>query len=98
MIAIALYNELKLSNKVTTPGMIIVPASLKYQWVKEVAKFSDLIAHAIDTPSKSGKKFDKQFEECDLFICNYETLKNKAVTEKLKEIGCEFIRKFQFVI
>ena len=91
MIAIALYNELKLSNKVTTPGMIIVPASLKYQWVKEVAKFSDLIAHAIDTPSKSGKKFDKQFEECDLFICNYETLKNKAVTEKLKEIGCEFI-------
>ena len=91
VVAITLYNELKLSNKVTTPGIIVVPASLKYQWVKEVAKFSDLVAHSVDTPSKAGKKFDKQFEDCDLLICNYETLKNKAVVEKLKEINCQFI-------
>lgn len=90
-IAITLYNELKQSNKVTTPGIIVVPASLKYQWVKEVSKFSDLIAHSVDTPSKAGKKFDKQFEDCDLLICNYETLKNKAVAEKLKEVNCQFI-------
>ena len=90
-IAITLYNELKLSNKVTTPGIIVVPASLKYQWVKEVSKFSDLIAKSVDTPSKAGRKFDKQFEDCDLLICNYETLKNKAVAEKLKEINCQFI-------
>ena len=91
MCAIALYNELKLSNKVTTPGIIVVPASLKYQWVKEVSKFSDFRAKAIDTPSKAGKKFDKQFEAVDLLICNYETLKNKSVVEKLKSVGCEFI-------
>lgn len=90
-IAITLYNELKQSNKVTTPGIIVVPASLKYQWVKEVSKFSDLVAHSVDTPSKAGKKFDKQFEDCDLLICNYETLKNKAVSEKLKAINCQFI-------
>jgi SNF2 family DNA or RNA helicase len=90
-IAITLYNELKQSNKVTTPGIIVVPASLKYQWVKEVSKFSDLVAHSVDTPSKAGKKFDKQFEDCDLLICNYETLKNKAVAEKLKEVNCQFI-------
>ena len=90
-VAITLYNELKLSNKVTTPGIIVVPASLKYQWVKEVSKFSDLIAKSVDTPSKAGRKFDQQFEDCDLLICNYETLKNKAVTEKLKEINCQFI-------
>ena len=90
-IAITLYNELKQSNKVTTPGIIVVPASLKYQWVKEVSKFSDLIAHSVNTPSKAGKKFDKQFEDCDLLICNYETLKNKAVVEKLNEINCQFI-------
>ena len=91
MCAIALYNELKLFNKVTTPGIIVVPASLKYQWVKEVSKFSDFRAKAIDTPSKAGKKFDKQFEAVDLLICNYETLKNKSVVEKLKSVGCEFI-------
>ena len=91
MCAIALYNELRLSNKITTPGIIVVPATLKYQWVKEVFKFSDLIAKAVDTPSKAGKKFDKQFEDVDLLICNYETLKNKSVVEKLKAINCEFI-------
>ena len=91
VVAITLYNELKQSNKITTPGIIVVPASLKYQWVKEVSKFSDLIAHSVDTPSKAGKKFDKQFEDCDLLICNYETLKNKAVAEKLKEVNCQFI-------
>lgn len=91
VVAITLYNELKQSNKVTTPGIIVVPASLKYQWVKEVSKFSDLIAHSVDTPSKAGKKFDKQFEDYDLLICNYETLKNKAVAEKLKEVNCQFI-------
>ena len=89
--AIALYLELKLSNKVTTPGIIVVPASLKYQWVKEVTKFSDLVAHAIDTPSKMKKKFDAQFENCDLMICNYETLKNKQVSERLLSMDLEFM-------
>ena len=89
--AIALYLELKLSNKVSTPGIIVVPASLKYQWVKEVSKFSDLVAHSIDTPSKMKKKFNAQFEDCDLMICNYETLKNKTVSEKLLNMNLEFM-------
>ena len=89
--AIALYLELKLSNKVSTSGIIVVPASLKYQWVKEVSKFSDLVAHAIDTPSKMKKKFDAQFEDCDLLICNYETLKNKQVSERLLNMELEFM-------
>ena len=90
-IAITLYFELKKSNKITGPGMIVVPASLKYQWVKEVSKFSDLRAKAIDTPSKAGKKFNSQFEDVDLLICNYETLKNKAVVEQLHNVNCDFI-------
>ena len=90
-IAITLYNELKLANKVSKPGIIVVPASLKYQWTKEVSKFSDLVAHSIDTPSKMKKKFDAQFEDCDLLICNYETLKNKALSEKLLEMDLEFM-------
>ena len=90
-VAITLYLELKLSNKVSTPGIIVVPASLKYQWVKEVSKFSDLVAKSVDTPSKAGRKFDQQFEECDLLICNYETLKNKTVSEKLLSMNLEFM-------
>ena len=90
-IAITLYNELKLADKVSKPGIIVVPASLKYQWTKEVSKFSDLVAHSIDTPSKMKKKFDAQFEDCDLLICNYETLKNKQVSEKLLNMELEFM-------
>ena len=60
-------------------------ASLKYQWVKEVEKFSDYNVKAIDTPSKAKKKFDEQFEDADIFILNYETLKNNKVVEKLRE-------------
>ena len=58
---------------------------MKYQWVKEVEKFSHYKAKAIDTPSKAKKKFDSQFEDCDLFVLNYETLKNEKVVEKLRE-------------
>jgi SNF2 family DNA or RNA helicase len=90
-IAITLYHELILSNKINTAGIIVVPASLKYQWVKEVSKFSDYIAHAIDTPSKAKKKFDAQFENCDLLICNYETLKNKQVAEKIIDMNLDFM-------
>lgn len=57
--------------------------------MKEVEKFSDYIAKAIETPSKVKKKFDEQFENADLFILNYETLKNKQVAAKLREKNVE---------
>lgn len=84
-ILVGIYHELRKNEYTTKPGAIIVKASLKYQWVKEVEKFSDYRVKAIDTPSKSKKKFDEQFEDTDLFILNYETLKNEKVCQKLRE-------------
>ena len=72
-ILVGIYHELRKSNVTNKPGAIVVKASLKYQWVKEVEKFSDYVAKAIDTPSKAKKKFNDQFEDADLFILNYET-------------------------
>lgn len=72
--------------------LIVVKASLKYQWLKEVEKFSHLKAKIVDTPSKVGKKkFDAQFDNCDIFIANYETLKNKDVVAKLLSRNVELI-------
>ena len=72
--------------------LIVVKASLKYQWLKEVEKFSHLKAKIVDTPSKVGKKkFDAQFDDCDIFIANYETLKNKDVVAKLLSRNIELI-------
>lgn len=67
------------------PIIICTKTSLKYNWLQEVNKFSDIPAKIIDTPSKAGKKFDTQFEDCKIYILNYETLKNDKVYEKLRE-------------
>lgn len=90
-IMIALYLEALKKGLTDKPGVICVKASLKYQWVKEVEKFSNLRAKAIETPSKAKKKFDEQFEDCELFVLNYETLKNKDVCAKLREKEIEFM-------
>lgn len=67
------------------PIIICTKTSLKYNWLQEVSKFSDIPAKIIDTPSKAGKRFDEQFEDCKIYILNYETLKNDKVYEKLRE-------------
>lgn len=72
--------------------LVVVKASLKYQWSIEFKKFCHLNAKIIDTPSKVGKKkFDAQFDDCDVFILNYETLKNKDVVGKLLSNHIELI-------
>lgn len=90
-ICIGIYLEL-LKRKITNkPGVICVKASLKYQWVKEIQKFSNLRAKAVDTPAKAKKKFDSQFEDVDLMVLNYETFKNERVKNKLKDMNIEVI-------
>nr|DAV25101.1 MAG TPA: Chromatin remodeling complex ATPase [Caudoviricetes sp.] len=91
-IGVGLCVEAYKQGLITGKCLIVVKASLKYQWSKEIEKFSDLKANIIDTPSKAGKKkFEKQFEDCDVFIANYETLKNEKVMERLKKEEIELI-------
>lgn len=90
-IAIGTYLELLKKGLTDKPAIICVKASIKYQWTKEVEKFSNLRAKAIDTPSKMKNKFNEQFEDCDLFVLNYETLKNEEVVKKLREKEVETI-------
>lgn len=67
------------------PVIVCTKTSLKHNWIKEINKFSDLKAKVINTPSKARKKFDSQFENCDIYVLNYETLKNEEVYNKLRE-------------
>ena len=91
-IGVGLCAEAYKQNLITGECLIVVKASLKYQWSKEIEKFSHLKANIIDTPSKTGKKkFDKQFEDCKIFIANYETLKNEKVAEKLKQKNIQLL-------
>ena len=88
---VGIYLEALKHQLTDKPGIVCVKASLKHQWVKEIEKFSNLRAKVIDTPSKAGKKFNAQFEDCDLFVLNYETLNNKEVVAKLREKEVECI-------
>ena len=67
------------------PIIICTKASLKHNWLQEINKFTDIPANIIDTPSKAGKRFNKQFENCRIYILNYETLRNDQVYDKLRE-------------
>jgi SNF2 family DNA or RNA helicase len=46
---IAIYSDAVKQKKITGPGLIVVKASLKVQWKKEIEKFTDLRAVILDT-------------------------------------------------
>lgn len=66
---IAAIEELK-----PTKTLVICLSSLKYQWEKEIQKFSDSTTTVIDgSKSVRTKRWE---EETDYVICNYETVVN----------------------
>lgn len=67
------------------PIIICTKATLKINWLNEIQKFTNLTATIIETPSKAKKRFDTQFENCNIYILNYETLRNDEVYNKLRE-------------
>lgn len=132
-IMIGAYLELKERGLIEGPGLIVVKASLKYQWNKEVAKFSHLTSRVILTQRESANstlsamkrrqkklekelgskgspyiirqmqkeisdmklkaigEFEDQFKGVDLFILNYETLREADVRSMLRKAGVQAV-------
>lgn len=133
-IMLGVYDELRRANKINSPALIVVKASIKYQWLKEVSKFTDYKAKVIlnhreatlnisikmkyrekklellqkDTIENKDKikklkeeirqlkkdqknAFESQFKDQDLFILNYETLKDKKVKDKLHSLNINLV-------
>jgi SNF2 family DNA or RNA helicase len=129
-IGIGIYLEAIEREVIKGPGMIVVKASLKTQWMKEIEKFSDLKSAIIQTPSdisvnvknriktrkaKLKKKelnkleikgleaeiaeleleaidvFKMQFNNLDLFIMNYETLRDPLIRTELHKRKVDFV-------
>lgn len=134
-IGIGTYLEAKEQGIITGPGMIVVKASLKTQWKKEIGKFSDLKATIIQSPAEAkasindkikrrkltlrrgtlrGKKltqadrdaineeivqlsveaintFQEQFDGYDLYVLNYEALRDDEVRKELHRRHVQFV-------
>ena len=77
---IAALEKLKETGELTKPILVIALSSLKYQWEKEIQKFSDARTVVIDG-SKSTRliRWDRELSGVrspDYIICNYETVVN----------------------
>ena len=128
-IIISLFLDAKKRGLIKGPGLIVVKATLKTQWGKEVEKFSNLKASVLDTEKavcsgikskisrrkkklenltdkekiselnteieelekEYNKQFNNQFNNVDLYIANYETLKDNAVRKELHKRKIDFI-------
>lgn len=73
---IAAIEQLKDSKEVSQTVLVLCLASLKYQWKKEIEKFSDSTALVIDgTPKQRAEQYQKVAEH-DYVIMNYEQVVN----------------------
>jgi SNF2 family DNA or RNA helicase len=69
--------------------LVLCLASLKYQWQKEISKFSDSTALVIEgTPAQRAKQYAR-VDEYDYLIMNYEQVVNDF--DVLKHINFEAI-------
>ena len=70
--------ETLMANDEIGKTLVVVPASLKYQWLREIKKFTDSQAVVIDGAPKARKSLWRMAQVCQYVIVNPETLINDA--------------------
>ena len=84
---IAAIEQLKDSGEAEGTTLVLCLASLKYQWQKEIMKFSDSTAIVVDgTPQQRKKQYD-EINNNDYVVMNYEQVVNDWETIKGFKFG-----------
>jgi SNF2 family DNA or RNA helicase len=73
---IASIETLREQGQITKPVLVLCLASLKYQWKKEVEKFTDRTAIVIDGTSTQRAKLYAEATTYDYVVMNYEQVVN----------------------
>lgn len=83
-VVICSYLEALYKNVINGPGLIVVKASLKYQWQQEVGKFSDLKATVIKTYSELTSNITNKIKTRES-----KKEKTKQLKEEIKQLKKE---------
>jgi SNF2 family DNA or RNA helicase len=68
--SIAAVERLRDKGVISGPGVVVAPASLKYQWAREIHRYTDRRAVVVDgTPAKRAKQY---VSVCDYLILSYD--------------------------
>jgi len=79
---IAAIESLREKGDIGAPVLVLCLASLKYQWQKEVTKFSDSNALVIDGTPKQRQAYYESYSKYDYIVMNYEQVVNDWETLK----------------
>lgn len=86
--AITAIQQLKNENKIKR-AIVVSPSSVKYNWAKEIEKFSSLKPFVIESKQlrKGGEETWKEAENHDVIVVNYEMLRKPEIREKLVKLA-----------
>ncbi|HYK75193.1 MAG TPA: SNF2 helicase associated domain-containing protein, partial [Pseudoneobacillus sp.] len=71
-----IVSELSAIRKKKQPALIVCPASLTYNWLKELMKFApDVQAIVVDGPKEERMKLQKEWDNLDVLITSYPLLR-----------------------
>ena len=73
---IAAIEQLREDGVITHPVLVIALSSLKYQWEKEIKKFSDAVPLVVDGNRTQRSCCYEALSTCDYLIVNYEQVVN----------------------
>src|SRR5690606_17638703 len=63
------------------PSLVVVPKSLVFNWKQEAARFAPQL-RVLDHTGNTRRRGSEHFEDYDLLVTTYGTLRNDAVTFK----------------
>lgn len=86
---IAIYADAIKQKKITGPGLIVVKASLKVQWKKEVEKFTDLRAVILDTEKAKTSSISAKIRRTQKKIDNLLKEKSHEADVKIAELTAQ---------
>lgn len=86
---IAIYADAIKQKKITGPGLIVVKASLKVQWKKEVEKFTDLRAVILDTEKAKTSSISAKIRRTQKKIDSLLKEKSHEADVKIAELTAQ---------